>query len=303
MYRRRLLAVTGAGAASLIAGCSSAENEGADPTATATATPSATDSPTETDTPTETETPTEEPTERPDPAAFEVELSGDQTAEINEKFDVRIRITNVGGRPGTYPENLVVYSSAEDETIVNEPLDTEILPGETLDFTLDDLSHPYMDTFVFQVGDDAEWEVNIVSKTASFGEIYRSPDSIEMTVLDIEFRDSYQYEGYSGTVYEEDAPDGRKWAFVTFNAKNASGSPEFVPSKFDVVLITGNSQYEYETYYGDDEDEYEGGEVQAGIVREGFILYAVPEELSKSDIQIAWSDSYFDGDVAVRWSA
>lgn len=144
------------------------------------------------------------------------------------------------------------------------------------------------------------WSVNVVSATRSFGSSYVSPGQIKMVASSIEFKETYTWTGSNGRTYDEPAPEGKKWAFLYVRAKNTSGSPAYLPFDQDFVLLAGNRQYDA-AYISKDEGKYEGGEVQAGIVREGWIGYEVPEVLSKGDLRVAWSESTFDGDVAVYW--
>jgi hypothetical protein len=132
-------------------------------------------------------------------------------------------------------------------------------------------------------------------------ESYENPDGIVATAGDLDLERAYTYTNFLDEEQTEPASDGYQWAFLDFEATNDSGSSEFLPLESDISLIAGNQQFD-SVFISKEEGKYEGGEVQPGITRSGWIAYEVPENLDKNDFSVAWSGSTFDGEWAVRWN-
>lgn len=289
MHRRTFLAAAAIGT---IAGCTSGE------------TTQPTDEPTPTDTPTATSTPTATPTATPEPAEFELVGFGlPEQVEIGEEFVMEITVRNVGGRSDTFQAPIYVKTPDSDWE-EGEPWSFGTIdPGEEVTAESNDpISIPYMTELEFALGDfDETASLQVVSKTLNFQGSYTSPDNIKIVVLGVGFLDSYDY-SIGDYNYTETASDGMKFAEVNVSATNKSGSPEWIPLKNDFAVLVGNQQFDYVIDRRDDSNIYEGGEVQAGVTRSGRILYEVPEDVEREDLQVAWSESYYEGDVAVYWS-
>jgi len=272
---------------SAVAGCSSnSDNQ--------------TDSSPNTDTPEATATPNQ--TATPEPASFTVEeFSLQESAEIGQQYDITITVTNTGETDGVYESELSARTPESDWQSLN-PITIDVPADETVTVTeTTNSGYDYMTTLTYRLEKaDMTASINIVSRQLPFGSIYESPNGVSMTAINIDFQDTYEWSSGSYD-YEEEPADGNKWAFLRFRAENTSGQPEYLPFNSDIVLLAGNSQYDSSVYQGGDITMYEGGEVQAGIVREGMILYEVPESLEKSDIQAAWSEDTYDGSIAVYW--
>jgi hypothetical protein len=290
MQRRQYLAALGLTAS--VAGCSGgggsdAGGTGSTPTATATPTP----------TPAETATAT--PT--PEPASFELgSVRSPETIEIGSDYQIEFTIRNVGEQDGVFTSALSYRTPRGDWQITNERLRLEVPAGREATWTSQAVTFDYMQELEFRL--DAlgtTWPLQVVSKTLAFGRPYVNPDEIELAVTNLSFADSYEY-SIDQYDYVEEPPDASQWLFVAIHAENVSGSPAYAPLAQDFVALVGNQQFDARVYRRESQ-AYEGGEIQAGVVRRGDVLFAVPVGASESDIEVVWSESYYDGDVAAYW--
>jgi len=287
MDRRQYIAATLSAASLSIAGCSS-DGESSSQSDATTPTP-------EPDTPTDTPTPT--------PASFEVDsFAGPDSVELNEPYTLTLEVTNTGGRPGTFEPDMRVRAGNGDWSAVTPPVEMEIGAGETASKNIEFTASPYLQSLTYELGATADRvSFNVVSKTLELGETYTNPDSIALSASEIDFQPEYSYDS-GNYIYTEQPSDGRKFAFLKFSAENTGNSPRPAPLQVDVAMIIDDGQYEPIVYYGDRE-AYEGGDIQPGIVREGTILYEVPESATKDEIRVVWSESYYDGDASVYWES
>jgi hypothetical protein len=287
MDRRQYLAATLSAASLSIAGCSS-DNDSSGQSDATTPTP-------EPDTPTGTPTPA--------PASFEVDsLTGPDSVGLNESYSLTLEVTNTGGQPGTFEPDMRVRAGNGDWSAVTPPVEMEAGAGETVSKDIEFTAPPYLQSLTYELettGDQLTF--NVVSKTLELGETYTNPDSIALSAGEIDFQPEYTYDS-GDYIYTEQPSDGRKFAFLEFSAENTGNNPRPAPLQVDVAMIIGDSQYEPIVYYGERE-AYEGGDIQPGIVREGIILYEVPESASKEDVRVVWSESYYDGDASVYWES
>ena len=87
-------------------------------------------------------------------------------------------------------------------------------------------------------------------------------------------------------------------------SKNETGQTEYSPLSDEFALVTGNSQFD-STFLIDDPvnkgEQFEGGELEPGIERSGWIVYELPADLSTSDLTMAWSNTTYGGEISVNW--
>jgi hypothetical protein len=87
--------------------------------------------------------------------------------------------------------------------------------------------------------------------------------------------------------------------------KNETGQTNFSPLVSDFGLLYGNSQSDGDTILIDEpvdkEQPFDGGELQPGVERSGWIGYQLPEDLSLSDLTMAWSEQIIGGQIAANW--
>ena len=128
----------------------------------------------------------------------------------------------------------------------------------------------------------------------TIGDSYKTPNGVVLSVLDL------------GTA-EADDPDYQA-ALAYVYAKNESGSSQTVPYHFDWVMLAENQQYEAQSNPNTQEEAFRGGEILDGVERGGWVLYAVPENLSTEDLSVGWTGEFVSEDsseleeVTVRWS-
>lgn len=148
---------------------------------------------------------------------------------------------------------------------------------------------------------DSRFSFDVEYKQTTIGESYRNPDDIVTIVDEVDLRDSYTYEGWDGEEREEEAAEGMQWAFVFVEVENDGDESEYLPRKSDFTIRVGVSQFDDE-WISKGEGEYDSGEVGPGVVREGWIAYEIPEELTADELTIVYSDSDFTGGYGAHWT-
>lgn len=258
---------------------------------------------------TPTETPTEIRTTRPNPAEFRlVKYNIPKEAEINENITIGLTIENTGGQTGSYSEPLYLKTPDSDWAEIQEVDFGEVKPGEKSTLSSSEpFSFDYMSRYEFRLGDFDETAVlQVVSAKLGWGEVYTTPENYKIRADKPTLQSTYTYENYRGEEEEEEPDSGGQWAFMNFWAKNETGEPNYSPLSSEIKLLTGSSQFDNKGNYSrepvDKGQQYDGGELQPGVVREGWIAYEVPDEIAPGDLTAAWSQSYYDGEIAVNWS-
>lgn len=277
----------------------------ATPTETPSPTPSPTPtaSPTPTPTPSPTPTPTPSPTPTPEPASFVVEdFSVPDSAQIGELFEMTVRVKNTGEQDGVFRSPLSAKTSDSGWVRSEDPVAIEVEAGETEIETLSDsLEYEYLTTVTYRLDATADIaEIDIVGRRLIFGESYTNPDEVTLTAEYDTFTDEYTYR-QNGDQKVHESSEGFKWLLVDFAAENEADEPADAPRISDVVVIVDETQYGYVPYRRENH-QYEGGEILEDVVRDGTILYEVPDDVQAVDVEVVYSDSFVDGDVAVYWS-
>lgn len=149
--------------------------------------------------------------------------------------------------------------------------------------------------------DEVEGQVQL-----TYGETARLSNGVETTVHGIEME--------AGTANY--GPEEREvFALVEVESLNGSDGQAPILSHVDpgLSVIYGDRQVAQSFNYGlfdeIDRQPYEvDNEVQAGIRRNGYILFEVGAGLSEADVDFLWQDQWFvaeelDGEIDVRWSA
>lgn len=306
MDRRKFIGMM-AGASTIgIAGCSDSSEQPTSAPTEKTNSPTETDTPTSTptDTPTETETATEEP----DPANFEV-VSYDfpETLEINKEASVSITIRNTGDKSGTFSEP-IYYRVGDGDWQEGSYWESEVDGGETVTMESDGkISYVLVSSVEFRLGhSDKTTTIQFVSADLNWGESFTTPDGYSLTMGKPDLVDSYRYEDYDGSI-ERKQPDGdgKQFAFLPVTAVNNSGQVEDSPYSGDMAIIAGNSQYDAEYLYEDPIDygeEYESGELQPEIKRDGWVVFIIDASITMSEVEAVWSESYYQGTSSAKWS-
>lgn len=305
MDRRQFLGAVGVGMTLGIAGCGSDDGGGGSPVDD-TATPSST----ATSEPTETDTPTEEPTDAPEPASFEVvEYEIPETIEIGSEVTLSITIRNTGGQAGSYSAPLYIKTPDSNWEEGGEWRASEVPPGEPATLESNEpLEFDYIQRYEFRLGQSSKTAtVQTVSAKLGWGSEFTTPAGYRIRVDEPTLQDTYEYEDYNGDILEAEPESGGQWAFVNVWVKNETGQANYSPLASEFALFTGNSQYDGETLLLDDPinkgEPFDGGELQPGIERSGWIAFELPENVSVSDLVMAWSQTTFEGGVGVNWGA
>jgi hypothetical protein len=83
-----------------------------------------------------------------------------------------------------------------------------------------------------------------------------------------------------------------KFLYVLVNAENVGGKPIEIPSQYDVSVMYLNRPFRPEVSYHSEEfemyefNEFEEHPVEPHHVREGWVLFEVPETINTSNIQL-----------------
>lgn len=225
--------------------------------------------------------------------------------QINEEFSWRVIIENRGDDIGEFAEPLYVKVPGSDWEETGEVDLGEIAPGEEGVYGSDSASIPYINRYEFAVGDfDPTSVLQTISAKISWGSKYTTPSGYEIQVNTPSVVDSYPYLDYSGATKQKSPENGGQWVFIDIFVKNETGQANFSPTASDFDLLYGNQQADSEFILDDPIDygpQFEGGELQPGIERGGWVLYEIPEDVSADDVRIAWSESTFEGELSVIW--
>lgn len=138
----------------------------------------------------------------------------------------------------------------------------------------------------------------------AFGETATVSNGVETTV-------------YEGTLYGQmgdQTPQQRdRFLVVPVEAVNTSDQARMIPDQtHSWEVLFGDQQVSNVFRIGALDAEgyqaFEGGEVQAGVRREGVLLFEVDEGYATDDIDVLWQDEFLvaanlDGGIDVRWSA
>lgn len=104
------------------------------------------------------------------------------------------------------------------------------------------------------------------------------------------------------------------FAVLELAAENGGDEEARLPDPTDpgLFLLYDDQQVEpvfrYEVFSSTEYEEYDGGDLQGGVHREGHILFGVDAGVSPEDIDFLWQDDFLvaselEGDIDVRWTA
>ena len=307
LRRRRVISVVGIGSVLALAGCVGDTDDDTDPGDDTDDEPEPADDTDDTDDDDapepddDTDDTDDEPEPDPEAVLEVVEYDFPEEVEAGEEWSWSVTVENTGGADGTF-ESGVFFSEPDGQREHLGDISLDVPAGESAIYESDTAAFPYVTRIEFYFDEpDESVVVSILTATLNFGEYFRNPDGIEMTVNEVDLRSSYTYEDWDGSDATEEASSGYQWAFVYFEATNDSGSSEWLPWEGDVNILVNGSQYDNE-YIHKEEGRYEGGsEVADGVTREGWLAYEVPDDLSVSDLDIHHSDRDFFGDWEVIW--
>lgn len=284
MQRRQILALSALGMAGL-AGCSGGSGgaQSGGEVATATAEPTATPTPTAT------------------PAEFEfVELSAAGTVELGEPHTFSWTVRNTGGQDGVVTTPISYREAGGEWQQADQVLELEVPAGETATWESQPSPYDYIGEVEYRLDRwDEVFSVKIVPKTLDWGRPHTLPNDVQLICSGVDIVDSFEWSA-SGYDYIEEAPSGKTFGLLSIRAENNAGEPALAPRNSNFYLIQGNQQYNPQiisTY----PEQYRGGEIQAGIVSRGDIVYEIDAGATQDDLEAVYSAGIYSGNITVYW--
>lgn len=306
MVKRRKV-ILGIGTSVALAGCS----EGG------TTTEGSTDSPTEqstvteepTNEPTDSPTPTEEDTPTPEPPSFEVvSYEIPETVEIGEEVTFAIIVRNTGEQEGSL--SVPLYGRTPDSSWQEggDVTFEDVGPGETATVEVGSIVYDYINRYEYRLGNSSKTAiVQTVSAKIAWGEEYTTPAGYRIRVDEPNLQDTYEYQDYQGNIKDKEPDSGGQWAFVNIWTKNETGQADYSPLASEFGLLYGSSQADGETILLDEPvnkgEPFEGGELQPGVERSGWVAFQISGNVGLSDLTMAWSQETYEGQIGVNWGA
>jgi hypothetical protein len=193
---------------------------------------------------------------------------------------------------------------SETLSTVDMTIGGEIPAGEEKTYEKSMTANSVSTNVMSLAGTDAESNLRIVPKRIQVGEEYTTSNDIGITVESIDLEEFYMYEDYMGEESVNE-PESGQYVFVDLRTQNQGDVPKRLPSSIDFQVLANNRQYESTTLYDEPADRgesYEGGEVQPGIIRDGYMTFEVPEDVNKEDISVVWNEMISLEDKSVYWT-
>jgi len=144
-------------------------------------------------------------------------------------------------------------------------------------------------------GDVDDGDADNERATVGFGTAERLPTGAHVEVSGPRTTDSLDYTLRSGRETSLNPDPGNVYAIMNVTAENVADEAVTLPNDGDFALVVGTNQYEPAFYARVTSGVYEGGRVQPGVVRDGRVIYQVPEGTDMENARIVW-DGY-DGTV------
>lgn len=307
LKRRRFITSAATAGAITVAGCSSDEG---DPTGSTEGEESPDENTNEEDESAEQEDSDEEEEsaqESTSEAQFElVEWNLPSEIEINESTNLAVTVENVGDSAGELTAPIYERTPDSEWTRLGEVEFGTIQPGKEAEVEGDEFVYRYINRYEYRLSDFRQTTtVQTVSAQIDWGTEYTTPSGYIIRVDEPDLQSSYEYETYSGEVSPEEPESGGQWAFANAYVRNETGQTNYSPLASDIDLLYENSQADGDTILINEPinkgDPFDGGELQPGVERSGWIAYQVPRDVSVNDLTIAWSKTTFEGEVAVNW--
>jgi len=240
-------------------------------------------------------------------AEFElVEWTMPSEVELNEEIEIGMVIKNAGGQADDYTAPLYERTPDSDWTRVSEVDFGTIQPDEEVEMVFEDIVYSYINRYELRLGDFQQTSaIQVLSAKIDWGTKYTTPNGYIIRVDEPELQKSYEYKDYTGATKPKEPDSGGKWAFLNVYVKNETGKAEFSPLVGDISLLYGNSQADGETILLDEPinkgEPFEGGELQPGVERSGWIAYQIAGDVSTDDLNAAWSKTTISGEISVNW--
>lgn len=297
MKRRSFAATVGIGVITSISGCSSDSPETTDGSSSDSSDSNTDGSNSES---------TDDQSTQDGEASFEViEYNLPETVSIGSTFSGTITVENVGNAAGSFSSPLYVRTPDSDWTEVNEYSAENVEPGDGVELSVEVSGLQYINRYEIALGQsDTTAIVQTVSASKDWGTEYTTPEGYRIRVDEPELQTSYAYENYSGETEQQSPEDRGQYGFVNVYVKNETGQTAYSPLSSEFALVSESSQFDSTILLNDPinkGEQFEGGELQPGIERSGWIAYELPADLSVSDLMMAWSKTTFGGEISVNW--
>jgi hypothetical protein len=240
-------------------------------------------------------------------AEFElVEWELPSEIQINESTNLAVTVENVGGSADDFTAPIYERTPDTEWTKLGDADFGTVQPGEQSEMEGSDFVYRYINRFEYALGDFQETAiVQTVSAKINWGTEYTTPNGYVIRVDEPELQSSYEYEDYSGEVSLEEPENGGQWAFVNIYVSNETGQANYSPLANEFPMIYGNSQADGTTVLFNDpinrDQSFDGGELQPGVERSGWVAYEIPSDTSVNDLRVAWSQSTLEGELSVNW--
>lgn len=297
MRRRKVIATVSTGLAVGVAGCSSEGSDSSDGSEQETQSESSDGS---------------ESTDNSDSgsgASFEVvEYNAPENVEIGTGTTIEVTIRNTGDSEGDTSAPLYYRTSGSDWTQVGDSeLEYQgVGAGETATAGIETGEFRYIDRYEFALGQSEQTAIiQTVSANIDWGSEYTTPAGYRIRVDSPDLQTTYEYEDFNGEVAEKSPESRGQWAFVNVWVKNETGQTAFSPLASEFGLLYGSSQSDGETILIDDPinkgSPFDGGELQPGVERSGWIVFELPGDVSTDDLTMAWSQTTASGEISVNW--
>jgi len=302
--RREFVSMVGVGTVAL-SGCSSDEGETGGEVEDEGSTSDSSNGETTSEESTSEESTSEESTS--EEAEFElVEWIVPSEVEIDQPVEIGMAVENTGDVAGEFTTPLYERTPESDWTNVTEADFGTVDPGEIVELFFEEVTYPYVTRYELRLGDFQETAiVQTVSAKINWGTEYTTPNGYVIRVDEPDLQSSYEYEDYSGEVSLEEPENGGQWAFVNIYVSNETGQANYSPLANEFPMIYGNSQADGTTVLFNDpinrDQSFDGGELQPGVERSGWVAYEIPSDTSVNDLRVAWSQSTLEGELSVNW--
>ncbi|WP_415382201.1 hypothetical protein [Halosimplex sp. TS25] len=293
MDRRAFLAT----AAAVTAGCGQTDS--------ATDSPSGDDGPAtetqsnggaSTDTPTRTETATAAPA-----SVAVTDVSAPSTIEIGTAGALSVTLENTGGQSGSFASTVEAKVGTGEWTTTDASVETSVGADETVTETVDLPPNHYVEPGSYRLANtEPVARTRFVARELSLGDRHLLPNGIALSFHDVEFGETYTYEGSDGEA-TADPVDGDKWAVGTVRAENQSDESARAPLVSDIGFFRGEEEYSFQ-HISDNRDRYRGGELEPGAVSEGDLPASVPVSAERADLRVEYSERLDAGQVTVYWT-
>lgn len=229
-----------------------------------------------------------------------VDLSAPEEVELNESFQVEFTVENVGDADGTYETELRHQFAWSRYTFVDVELD--VPTGETATYTSEEFSMQYIGWFQFEAPDFNERvRTESTRPGLSLEDSFSSPRGIEIAATDVETTSRYSYteDEYGGrrSTPGSNTKWGRFWVKCTNTTDRALDAPKLTefdcPQAVDDVV---DDEHMDDGYRAD-------RRIAEGGVREGWVVFEVPDDRRAADLSLTWEREFEEGESRARWDS